>query len=102
MRAHTPVGRSPRVRSSKIGRRNASVLPVPVWAVATTSRPSRAGGIACACTGVGTANPCLVKLLCSTEHRGNSENLFIQSLLGEKKSANQLTLSKRREQICCF
>jgi len=25
----------------------AAVLPVPVWAVPSTSRPSRAGGIAC-------------------------------------------------------
>src|SRR6185437_6682836 len=78
IRAETPVGRSPRERSSKIGRRNARVLPVPVCAVATTSRPSRAGGIACACTGVGWTNPLRVKLLCSVALRVSSENLFIQ------------------------
>jgi len=35
------------------GMRNASVLPVPVCAVASTSFPSSAGGTADACTGVG-------------------------------------------------
>src|SRR5437879_11326459 len=38
------------------GTRNASVLPVPVWAVAITSLPASACGIAAACTGVGTEN----------------------------------------------
>ena len=33
---------------SRIGRRNAAVLPVPVAAVPMTSRPSSAGGMACA------------------------------------------------------
>src|SRR3954468_3197849 len=98
MRAHTPVGRSPRVRSSKIGRRNARVLPVPVCAVATTSRPSRAGGIACACTGVGMTNPLRVKLLCSDALRVSSENLFIQFLGGKEISEPAYVL--RREQIC--
>ena len=36
------------------GRTNASVLPVPVCAVATTSRPARAGSIAWAWTAVGS------------------------------------------------
>ncbi len=36
-----------------IGRTNAAVLPVPVWAPASTSRPSRTAGIAAAWTGVG-------------------------------------------------
>src|SRR5262249_25803680 len=39
------------------GTRTASVLPVPVWAVAITSLPASACGIAAACTGVGTENP---------------------------------------------
>src|SRR5438445_8148510 len=38
------------------GIRNASVLPVPVCAVARTSLPSSACGIAAACTGVGVIN----------------------------------------------
>jgi hypothetical protein len=38
------------------GIRNASVFPVPVCAVAIKSFPSRACGIAAACTGVGTRN----------------------------------------------
>src|SRR5713226_9585397 len=38
------------------GIRNASVLPVPVCAVAITSLPASACGIAAACTGVGVVN----------------------------------------------
>ena len=39
---------------SIIGSRNAAVLPVPVWAQPMRSRPSRIGGIAFSCIGVGT------------------------------------------------
>ena len=38
------------------GTRKASVLPVPVIAVASTSLPASACGIAAACTGVGMEN----------------------------------------------
>ena len=41
---------------STMGMRKLRVLPVPVCAVASTSRPSSAGGIAPACTGVGVSN----------------------------------------------
>ncbi len=41
---------------SMTGIKNASVLPVPVCAVASTSFPASACGIAVACTGVGTEN----------------------------------------------
>jgi hypothetical protein len=34
----------------------AMVLPVPVWAIPTTSFPSMAGGMALACIGVGVLN----------------------------------------------
>jgi ATP-dependent RNA helicase RhlE len=37
------------------GRMNAAVFPVPVCAHASTSRPSRTCGIACACIGVGSS-----------------------------------------------
>ncbi len=37
----------------QIGRAKAAVLPVPVWAMPHRSRPSMAGGIACAWIGVG-------------------------------------------------
>ena len=36
-----------------MGRTKAAVLPVPVWAAARTSRPSRTRGMALAWTGVG-------------------------------------------------
>jgi hypothetical protein len=36
-----------------IGRVKAAVLPVPVWAMPSTSRPTRATGMACSWIGVG-------------------------------------------------
>ncbi len=48
-----PAGREAWRRWS-IGRTNAAVLPVPVWAPARTSRPARTSGIAWAWTGVGS------------------------------------------------
>src|SRR5690348_9053618 len=46
---------------SMMGIRKLSVLPVPVDAVARMSNPSSAGGIAFACTGVGTTKPALAR-----------------------------------------
>ena len=37
-----------------IGSTNAAVLPVPVWAPASRSRPARTSGIASRWTGVGS------------------------------------------------
>ena len=42
----------PLSRRDSIGRTKAAVLPVPVWAMPSTSRPVRADGIACAWMGV--------------------------------------------------
>ena len=50
-------GRLARPMRSNRGSANAAVLPVPVVAAATTSRPSRTNGIACSCTGVGAVKP---------------------------------------------
>src|SRR6185312_1111933 len=60
-------------RASSTGMENARVLPVPVCAVTTTSRPSIMGGIACACTGVGVTNWFLSRLLRNAEQRLRSE-----------------------------
>src|SRR5882724_6142756 len=61
-----------------MGRAKARVLPVPVWAVAIMSRPSNAGGIACACTGVGSIQPFLARLILSAGHKsGICVKLFI-------------------------
>ena len=38
-----------------VGSRNAAVLPVPVWAAASRSRPARTSGIEAAWTGVGVS-----------------------------------------------
>src|SRR5277367_3797964 len=64
-------------RDSITGIENASVLPVPVCAVATTSRPSISGGIACAWTGVGVTNSFLARLFRNAEQRLSSEKSFI-------------------------
>src|SRR5580700_6028047 len=64
-------------RASITGIENAKVLPVPVCAVATTSRPSMSGGMACAWTGVGVTNSYLSRLFRNAEQRLNSENCCI-------------------------
>src|ERR1700722_14359903 len=46
-----------------IGIRKLRVLPVPVEAVARMSGPSRAGGMALACPGVGVVKPALDRRL---------------------------------------
>ena len=44
-------------RHSMSGMPNAQVLPVPVGALAMTSRPSVMTGMVCSCTGVGAVKP---------------------------------------------
>src|SRR5215510_5462574 len=70
------------------GRTNASVLPVPVCAVATTSRPASAGSMVCACTGVGVVKLCFARLLCRRAESGKSLKLFIQLCEEENQRAN--------------
>ncbi len=61
---------------SMMGIRKLSVLPVPVCAVANTSRPSSAGGIAPTCTGVGVTKFALASRCLSAAEIGNAENSF--------------------------
>src|ERR1700735_3411844 len=77
MRARTPERDVSFSMELMIGRTNASVFPVPVWAVATTSRPASAGSIDWACTAVGSVKPFLNRLLFTRAERVNSEKLFI-------------------------
>src|SRR5882757_7592510 len=63
--------------ASITGIENARVLPVPVCAVATTSRPSMSGGMACAWTGVGVTNWFLARLFRNAEQRLSSVKCFI-------------------------
>ena len=72
---------------SMIGIRNASVFPVPVWAVASTSLPSMACGIAAACTGVGTRKLAAASLSFIEEEMGNSEKFCILLSCWRKRSA---------------
>src|SRR5271165_604053 len=78
-------------KDSSNGSTKASVLPVPVCAVARTSRPARAGGIACAWTAVGCTNPWRVRLLFRAIERGSSEKSFIQ-FIGKGRSASRQKL----------
>ncbi len=61
---------------SMMGMRKLSVLPVPVCAVANTSRPSRAGGMAPTCTGVRVMKFALASRCLSVAEIGNAENSF--------------------------
>src|SRR5215813_10591187 len=64
-----------------MGIRKLRVLPVPVCAVARTSLPSRAGGIAPACTGVGVTKFAEARRDLSAGEMLKSENWFICSFL---------------------
>src|SRR5580700_10226392 len=77
MRARTPEREVSFSRRLIMGRTKARVLPVPVWAVATTSRPASAGSIDWACTAVGSVKPFLNRLLFTRAEILNSEKLFI-------------------------
>src|SRR5208282_1739703 len=94
--ALTPVSLGCFNNDSSRGRTNASVLPVPVCAVATTSRPSSAGGIDSDCTGVGVTKPFCARFVCRTADTGNSEKVFIQSFGGKNQRALQ-ELQRTRE-----
>src|SRR5271166_3405602 len=94
--ALTPVSMGCFNNDSSRGSRKASVLPVPVCAVATTSRPSSAGGIASDCTGVGVTKLFCARFVCKTADTGNSEKVFIQSFGGKNQRALQ-ELHRTRE-----
>src|ERR1700722_16615628 len=87
MRAWGPGISGLLLSDSRIGRANARVLPVPVWAVATTSCPSMAGGIASAWIGVGVTNPCAARFLRRTGEVTKSEKLFIQNFFVCKRQS---------------
>src|ERR1700749_4008032 len=62
---------------SMIGIRKLSVLPVPVCAVASTSFPSSAGGIAFSCTGVGVTKFAAARRVFNAGDKLKSENWFM-------------------------
>src|ERR1035437_8466677 len=94
--ALTPVSMGCFSSDSSRGSTKASVLPVPVCAVATTSRPSRAGGIDSDCTGVGVTKLFCARLVCKTADTGNSKKVLIQSFGGKNQRALQ-ELQETRE-----
>ncbi len=69
------LGSFPPIRSWRTGSVNAAVLPVPVWAEATRSRPLRTNGMACCCTGVGVSKPSLVTPASICSFRPSSPNV---------------------------
>ncbi len=78
---------APRVFSawsfSTIGIRKESVLPVPVCAVASTSLPSSAGGIAPDCTGVGVVKLQLCKRCFRESEIAKSVNKGVSDIWNE-------------------
>src|ERR1700683_1659347 len=91
MTARTPEREGSLARMSIMGRTNARVLPVPVCAVATTSRPASAGSMAWAWTGVGSLKPLFNRLLFRRAERGNSEKLFMFCFAEENRRADYQT-----------
>src|SRR5580700_2895088 len=87
MTARTPERAGSLASRWMMGRTNASVLPVPVCAVATTSRPASAGSMAWDWTGVGSLKPFFNRLLCRRAERGNSEKLFIFEFCGGESTS---------------
>ena len=63
-------------RRSTIGTKNASVLPVPVCALAITSRPANKAGIACSWTGIGFLIPICLSSSTVSAQTFNSAKLF--------------------------
>ncbi len=61
-----------------------AVFPVPVWAIPTTSDPSRAAGIAFPWMGVGSVHPRASTAARTDSLRSRSSNLLVSSL---KRSA---------------
>src|SRR5580698_3365355 len=94
MTALTPVSMGCFNNDSSRGSTKASVLPVPVCAVATTSRPSSAGGIDSDCTGVGVTKLFCARFACKTADTANSEKVFIQSFGGKNQRALQRTTNR--------
>src|SRR5580693_617515 len=94
MRARTPEREVSFSRRLIMGRTKARVLPVPVCAVATTSRPASAGSIDWACTAVGSVKPFLNRLLFTRAERVNSEKLFIFCL--RRRIDNRLPVKGER------
>src|ERR1700680_3422993 len=66
------------ISDSSRGRTKASVLPVPVCAVATISWPASAGEIVLVWTAVGCTKLCRARLACKTGDKEISENVCIQ------------------------
>ena len=66
---------------STMGMRKPSVLPVPVCAVASTSRPARAGGMQPACTGVGISNLLALSRAIKGADKLNCENMVVKIIL---------------------
>src|SRR3984957_13677661 len=93
--ALTPVSMGCFNNDSSRGSTKASVLPVPVCAVATTSRPSSAGGIDSDCTGVGVTKLFWARLACKTADTLNSEKVFIQYFRGKEPASLTKTTRNR-------
>ena len=73
------------------GSTNASVLPVPVCAVATRSVPASAGSMAWACTGVGSVKPCLFEIALQESREGEFRESFHLVLFLRRRTGEPTT-----------
>ena len=69
-----PRGLSSAASCCRMGSTKPAVLPVPVWAQASTSRPASAGGITSRCTGVGVVYSWSMTARTSAVERPSSVN----------------------------
>src|SRR5215470_3997838 len=81
------------------GRTKASVLPVPVCAVATRFCPASAGSMAIDWIGVGTVNPCRARLLFNSGDRESSEKVFIIQVVRKENQRTDHRLRKRDSRL---
>ena len=95
MSARIPAGTRVAVRVWIIGNTKASVLPVPVCAVATRFFPANAGSMDAAWMAVGVSKPFRARLVLRSGERGSSENVVISCKLSGRKSANRLPVREK-------
>src|ERR1035438_2958379 len=96
--ARTPVAVGCAPSFSMMGSRNAKVFPVPVWAVAKTSLPSSACGMAISWTGVGVVKCAAANFCWSPADRDislNCVNRFLLSRRGNSRICIQRCESRR-------
>src|SRR5712692_6906575 len=94
-RARGPCARGPCESRSRMGKRNAAVLPVPVAAQPITSLPSIAGGMARAWMGVGASKPACSRACKVRAESPSAEKVTPQPNASSPQAAGKTTLRSR-------